>query len=324
MQDLDKICELGRAVIQTEAHAIQALINRIDHQFARACQYLLACEGRIIVTGMGKSGHIGKKIAATLASTGTPAFFIHPGEANHGDMGMIVAKDTVLALSHSGETQEILSLLPFLKRLDIPLISMTGNPQSTLAQAATIHLDVSIEKEACPLGLAPTTSTTAALVMGDALAVALLQKRGFTKEDFALSHPGGMLGRRLLLRIDDIMHVEDAIPKVNCDTVLKNVLLEMSQKKFGMTTIINQEGQLAGVFTDGDIRRAIDNNTDFYSTRIDQLMSKNPKVIEPSMLAAEALHIMESYKITSLVVINPDNQPIGLVHMHDILRAGVV
>lgn len=324
MQDLDKICELGRAVVETEVKAVQALIGRIDHQFARACQYFLAAKGRIIVIGMGKSGHVGKKIAATLASTGTPAFFVHPGEANHGDMGMIMANDVVLALSHSGETQEILSLLPFLKRLDIPLISMTGKPQSTLAQAATIHLDVSIEKEACPLGLAPTTSTTVALVMGDALAIALLQKRGFTKEDFALSHPGGMLGRRLLLRIDDIMHTGDAVPKVNCDELLKNALLEMSQKKFGMTTIINLQGELAGVFTDGDIRRAIDNNTDFHTTRIDTLMSKNPKVIPPGMLAAEALHIMETYKITSLVVTNSAHHPIGIVHMHDILKAGVM
>lgn len=324
MQDIEKICELGRAVIATEANAIHALMERINHHFAHACQYLLACQGRVIVIGMGKSGHIGKKIAATFASTGTPAFFVHPGEANHGDIGMITPKDVVLALSNSGETHEIISLLPFLKRLNIPLISMTGKPDSTLAKAASVNLDVSVEKEACPLGLAPTASTTAALAMGDALAISLLQKRGFTAEDFALSHPGGTLGRRLLLRVDEIMHTGDAIPKVNYDALLKTALMEMTQKKLGMTTILNQEEELAGIFTDGDIRRAFDNNADIHKTMIHQIMTKNPKVIHPGTLAAEALHLMETHKITALIVINHQKKPVGIVHMHDILRAGVM
>jgi len=324
MQDLDKICELGRAVVETEALAIAALATRIDHTFARACQYLLACEGRIIVIGMGKSGHIGKKIAATFASTGSPAFFVHPGEANHGDMGMITKKDTVLTLSNSGETDEILSLLPFLKRLDIPLIAMTGNPLSTLAQAATLHLDVSVSQEACPLGLAPTSSTTAALVMGDALAISLLQRRGFTAEDFALSHPSGRLGRRLLLRVNDIMHMGNLIPKVDQEALLKTALVEMTHKKLGMTTIVNQDNQLIGIFTDGDIRRAFDNQADIHKTPISHVMTKNPKVIRPEMLAAEALNIMESHKITALIVVNNEQQPVGVIHMHDILRAGVM
>lgn len=324
MQDIEKICELGRAVIETEAEAISALSARINEQFARACQYFLACEGRIIVIGMGKSGHIGKKIAATFASTGSPAFFVHPGEANHGDIGMITRKDVVLALSNSGETDEILSLLPFIKRLDIPLVAMTGKPDSTLSKAASANLDVSVAKEACPLGLAPTSSTTAALVMGDALAISLLQKRGFTKEDFALSHPGGTLGRRLLLLVDEIMHTGNAIPKVSYEALLKTALMEMTQKKLGMTTIVDEKEELAGVFTDGDIRRAFDNNADIHKTMIHEIMTKNPKVIRSGMLAAEALHIMETYKITSLVVTNESKKPIGIVHMHDILRAGVM
>lgn len=324
MQDVEKICELGRAVIETETHAINALTRRIDQNFAHACQYLLASEGRIIVLGMGKSGHISKKIAATFASTGSPAFFVHPGEANHGDIGMITPKDVILALSNSGETDEILSLLPFIKRLGIPLISMTGNKHSTLAKAANVNIDVSVEKEACPLGLAPTSSTTAALVMGDALAITLLQTRGFTEEDFALSHPGGSLGRRLLLKVDEIMHTGDAIPKVNFDALLKTALVEMTHKKLGMTTIVQNNDELAGIFTDGDIRRAFDSNADIHSTEINQIMSKNPKVIQPDMLAAEALHIMETHKITALIVVNDSNKPIGVVHLHDILRAGVM
>jgi arabinose-5-phosphate isomerase len=324
MQDIEKICELGRAVIETEANCIRALAQRIDQHFAKACHYLLECKGRVIVIGMGKSGHIGKKIAATFASTGTPAFFVHPGEANHGDIGMITPNDAVLALSNSGETDEILSLLPFIKRLDIPLIAMTGNPHSTLAQTANVNLDVSVEKEACPLGLAPTSSTTAALVMGDALAISLLERRGFTEEDFALSHPGGTLGRRLLLKVDEIMHTGHAIPSVDLDALLKTALVEMTQKKLGMTTILNEKNELAGIFTDGDIRRAFDNNADIHKTQIKEIMTKNPKVIRLGTLAAEALHIMETFKITSLIVTNDNNQPLGVVHMHDILRAGVM
>lgn len=324
MQDIEKICALGRAVIESEAQSILALSNRIDGQFAQACQFLLDCEGRIIVMGMGKSGHIGKKIAATFASTGSPAFFIHPGEAKHGDFGMITKKDVLLLISNSGETEEILSILPFIKRLDLPLITLTGKPHSTLAQAATVNIDVSVEKEACPLGLAPTSSTTAALVMGDALAISLLEKRGFTAEDFALSHPGGTLGRRLLLRVDEIMHKGNAIPKVDFNALLKTALMEMTQKKLGMTTIVNEHDELAGIFTDGDIRRAFDNNADINKTPIHQIMSKNPKIINVGTLAAEALHIMESYKITALIVVDDAKKPIGIVHMHDVLRAGVM
>lgn len=324
MQQSNSFCSLGRLVIEIEANAIAALASRIDQNFEKACHTLLACQGRIVVIGVGKSGHIAKKMAATLASTGSPAFFVHPGEAKHGDIGMITKQDVLIAISKSGETEEIISLLPFFKRLDIPLISITGKLTSTLAQTANVNLDVSIDQEACPLGLAPTTSTTVSLVMCDALAIALLQKRGFTADDFALSHPGGTLGRRLLLRIDEIMHTHEALPKVNLDTVLKNALLEMTQKKLGMTTIVDQEGLLAGIFTDGDIRRAFDNNVDINTIEIAKVMTKNPKVIRKGTLAAEALHIMETYKITSLVVTDETNKPLGVVHMHDILRAGVI
>lgn len=324
MQEIERICALGRAVIETEANTIHSLIDRIDHTFATACQHLLSCEGKIIVMGMGKSGHIGKKIAATFASTGSPAFFIHPGEAKHGDMGMITAKDIVLILSNSGETEEILAILPFIKRLNLVLITLTGNSQSTLAKAATINIDVSITKEACPLGLAPTSSTTAALVMGDALAISLLEKRGFTAEDFARSHPGGILGKKLLLYIDELMHVGDAIPKVHYNAMLKTALVEMTQKKLGITTIVHDDNTLAGIFTDGDIRRAFDSNIDIHTTYIHQVMTKTPKVIQKGLLAAEALRIMEKHKITSLIVTNEKKHPIGVLHVHDIFRAGVM
>ena len=319
----EQFCHIGRTVIEVEAQVITHLSKRIDHNFAKACQSLLDCRGRIAVIGVGKSGHIGKKIAATFASTGSPAFFVHPSEAKHGDMGMITNLDVVLALSNSGESEEILAILPFIRRLGIPLISLTGRPQSTLAKAATINIDVSVEKEACPLGLAPTSSTTASLVMGDALAMALLDKRGFTEKDFALSHPGGALGRRLLLCVDDIMHKNTAVPIVSTKASLKDVLVEMSQKKLGMTTIIDEASQLAGIFTDGDVRRAFDNHADIHSS-IQAIMSKNPKTISKEILAADALKIMENYQITSLVVTNEENQPIGILHIHDILRAGVV
>lgn len=322
--EIEKICELGRAVIEIEAQMIGSLIDRIDQNFAKACQYLHDCEGRIVVIGVGKSGHISKKIAATFASTGSPAFFIHPSEAKHGDMGMITSKDVVLALSNSGESEELISILPFIKRLQVPLITLTGKPQSTLAKAATINIDVSIEKEACPLGLAPTSSTTAALVMGDALAMALLDKRGFTEKDFALSHPGGTLGRRLLLQVDEIMHHQTEVPIVSHTASLKEALVEMTQKKFGMTTVINANKELIGVFTDGDVRRAFDRNLDINSTQIQQIMSKNPKTIRGNILAAEALSMMENYKITSLIVTDDKNHPVGIIHIHDILRAGVV
>jgi arabinose-5-phosphate isomerase len=324
MQPIEKICKSAQAVIQIEADMIHALASRIDQKFAEACLHLLNCQGRIIVMGIGKSGHIAKKIAATLASTGSPAFFIHPGEAKHGDFGMITRHDAILVLSNSGETDEILAILPFIKRLNLPLITLTGKPNSSLAKAATINIDVSVDKEACPLGLAPTSSTTAALVMGDAIAISLLEQRGFTAEDFAMSHPGGSLGRKLLLRVDEIMHKESSIPKVDMNALLKNALVEMTQKKLGMTTVVNLHNELTGIFTDGDIRRAFDNHIDIHLTPIHNVMTKKPKVIPPDMLAAEALRIMEDNKITSLVVINELNHPVGIVHLHDILRAGVM
>ncbi len=323
-QETSATCELGRAVIETEIQAIQRLYDRIDQRFAHACNILLSCKGRIIVMGMGKSGHIGRKIAATFASTGSPAFFIHPGEARHGDFGMITPNDIMLLISNSGETEEILFILPFIKRLNLPLISFTGKPLSTLAKAATVNIDVSVEKEACPHGLAPTSSTTAALVMGDALAISLLQRRGFTADDFALSHPGGSLGRRLLIRVEELMHAGANMPKIAAHDVVKTALVEMTQKKLGMTTVVNEQDELLGVFTDGDVRRAFDKNVDVHQTQIQELIAKNPKVIRSDTLAAEALHIMETFKITSLVITNDRKQPIGVVHMHDILRAGVV
>ncbi len=319
----EKFCELGRAVIETEAAAVSRLTTRIDHQFAAACRLLLACSGRIVVVGMGKSGHIGNKIAATLASTGSPAFFVHPGEASHGDLGMITLNDVVLALSNSGETEEILTILPLIKRLCIPLIALTGNTKSTLAKAANVHLDVSVTHEACPLGLAPTASTTATLAMGDALAIALLEARGFTSEDFARAHPSGSLGRRLLLRVADIMRTSTAIPQVAQGTKLSNALVEMSQKGMGITTVVNADGQLIGVFSDGDLRRTIDSGIDINHTLIEDVMTPKSKTISETILAAEAIGIMETHKIMALFVVNENNVPIGAVHMHDLLRAGV-
>ncbi len=321
---IDKLCEVGREVIKIEAEMISRLTDRIGEDFARACQYLLDCTGRVVVIGVGKSGHISKKIAATLASTGCPAFFIHPSEAKHGDIGMITKHDVIIAISYSGESEEMVALLPYIKRMSIPLIALTGKAHSALAKAASVHLDVSVEKEACPLGLAPTSSTTAALVMGDALAMAILDKRGFTEDDFAMSHPGGTLGRRLLLRVNEIMHQSLSIPVVRSGASLKEALVEMTHKKLGMTTVIDAEGKLIGIFTDGDVRRTLDNNTDIHQTNIETVMSKSPKTISSDMLAAEALNIMETYKITSLVVTNEHHQPHGILHIHDILRAGVI
>lgn len=318
------LLRLGLAVIETEARAVSQLAARIDSLFAKACRLMLACEGRVVVIGMGKSGHIGNKIAATLASTGTPAFFVHPGEASHGDLGMITPKDVVLALSNSGETAEILTILPIIKRLDVPLIALTGKPQSTLARAATVNLDVGVEKEACPLDLAPTSSTTAALVMGDALAISLLDARGFTADDFARSHPAGALGRRLLLLIDDIMHTGDAIPRVREDTSLRDALLEMTAKRLGMTAVVDSQGQLTGLFTDGDLRRTLDRGVDIHTTPIQEVMTRAPRTIQPGVLAAEALQVMDSKKINGLIVVNEQNEPVGALNMHDLLRAGVV
>lgn len=319
-----KCCEWGKTVIQTELEAVTQLLNRINGDFVRACEYLFNCQGRVVVTGMGKSGHIARKIASTLASTGTPAFFVHPGEASHGDLGMITKQDVVLAMSNSGATQEILVLLPIIKRLNIPLITMTGNSSSPLAKAATVNLDISVAAEACPLNLAPTASTTVNLVMGDALAITLLWLRGFTEKDFAFSHPGGRLGRRLLLRVDEIMHIHEGIPKVPQDALMRNALIEMSQKGLGMTAIVNERDELVGVFTDGDLRRALDKGYDVHTTLVSNVMTKNGTVAQPDMLAVEALNLMESRKITALLVVNKDQKLVGAFNIHDLLRAGVV
>ncbi|RLA39414.1 MAG: D-arabinose 5-phosphate isomerase [Gammaproteobacteria bacterium] len=310
--------------IQLEANAVTALASRIDGDFTQACQLIIDCKGRIIVTGMGKSGHIGNKIASTLASTGSPAFFVHPGEASHGDLGMITRDDVVVAISNSGNTAEIVTLLPLIKRLGIPLISMTGDRESLLAEAANVNLDVSVDEEACPLNLAPTTSTTVTLVMGDALAIALLEARGFTAEDFAFSHPGGALGRKLLLRVCDIMHSGDEVPRVKETTLLKDALLEMTAKGFGLTTVVDADNTLIGVFTDGDLRRVVDNQVDINSATTGEVMTRGGNAIDANILAAQALNIMESKKITALVVEDEARRPLGVLHMHDILRAGVI
>lgn len=313
----------ARRSISMERDAVDALLPRLDDTFVRACELLLQVDGRVVVTGMGKSGHIGNKIAATLASTGTPAMFVHPGEASHGDMGMITRRDAVIALSNSGTTSEVVTLLPLLKRSDVPLVAMTGDPDSVLAEAADVHLDVGVSEEACPLGLAPTSSTTAALVMGDALAIALLEARGFTAEDFAFSHPGGALGRKLLLKVDDIMHSGDDIPTVRESDQLTHALMEMSSKALGMTTVVNDAGELSGLFTDGDLRRAIDRGVDIRNCVMKDVMSHGTKTIEPGLLAAQALRIMEDHRITALVVSADGRAVDGVVHTHDILRAGV-
>ncbi|MBA1444648.1 MAG: KpsF/GutQ family sugar-phosphate isomerase [Chromatiales bacterium] len=323
-EEAGRLRSLGLAVIETEAAAISSLAARIDDDFARACSYMLECPGRIVVIGMGKSGHIGSKIAATLASTGSPAFFVHPGEASHGDLGMITSGDVVLALSNSGETGELLTILPLIKRLGVPLISMTGNPESTLACEAEVSIDVSVEKEACPLGLAPTSSTTAALAMGDALAIALLETRGFTAKDFALSHPGGSLGRRLLLHIGDIMHTGDAIPKVSIGASLNTALIEMSSKSLGMTAVVDGQGALAGIYTDGDLRRTLDHKVNIHAAGVSEVMTVNCKTVAPEMLAAEALQLMEENKISGLLVVNGQGELVGAFNMHDLLRAGVM
>jgi arabinose-5-phosphate isomerase len=316
--------DLGLAVVQTEKQAIEALEARINDDFVKACELCLNCRGRIVVTGMGKSGHIGSKLAATLASTGSPAFFVHPGEASHGDLGMITPEDVVIAISNSGETDELLTILPIIKRLGVPMISMTGNPASSLASEAEVNLDISVEKEACPLGLAPTSSTTATLVMGDALAIALLESRGFTADDFARSHPGGRLGRRLLLHVGDIMHKGDELPMVDADTMLDQALLEISRKGLGMTTIVNTDNTVTGVYTDGDLRRSLDQQIDVHQTTIGQVMTREFRSATEDMLAVEALKLMDDYRINALPVLDADNKLVGCLNMHDLLRSGVV
>ena len=317
--------ELGLAVLQIEAGAVSALADRLDQRFYDACELILQCQGRVVVTGMGKSGHIGNKIAATLASTGTPSFFMHSGEASHGDLGMITDQDLVVALSNSGETSEITLLLPLLKRIGIPLIALTGNPQSTLAKSADINLDISVDREACPLGLAPTSSTTAALAMGDALAVAVLEARGFTEQDFALSHPGGNLGRRLLLRVSDIMHTGERIPLVSVDSTLKETLLEMTAKGLGVSGVIDSDGEtLIGIYTDGDLRRTFEKMPNIETAKVAQFMTMNPVTIEADRIASEALKLMHERKINALMVVDENRLVQGALNMHDLLRAGVV
>ncbi|PSS57992.1 KpsF/GutQ family sugar-phosphate isomerase [Pseudomonas sp. BBP2017] len=324
MSQSSDLIQSAQRTIRFELEAVEGLLAHIDADFVKACELILASKGRVVVVGMGKSGHIGNKIAATLASTGTPAFFVHPAEASHGDMGMITRDDVILALSNSGSTAEIVTLLPLIKRLGIQLVSLTGNPDSPLAKAAEVNLDARVAQEACPLNLAPTSSTTAALVLGDALAIALLEARGFTAEDFAFSHPGGALGRRLLLKVENVMHAGEELPQVQRGTLLKDALLEMSRKGLGMTVVLEADGRLAGIFTDGDLRRSLDRNIDVHTTLIEEVMTAHGKTARAEMLAAEALKIMEDHKISALVVIDKDERPVGALNMHDLLRAGVM
>ena len=314
----------GVSVIETEARALSTLVERVDDKFAAACRLMLSCRGRVVVTGMGKSGHVARKIAATLASAGTPAFFLHPGEASHGDLGMITAADMVIALSNSGETDEILTILPIIKRLGLPLVTLTGNDSSRLASEADVHIDVSVEQEACPLGLAPTASTTAALAMGDALAIALLEARGFSAEDFARSHPGGRLGRRLLLHIGDVMHTGTDVPRVRTGETVSNALVEMTRSRLGMTAVVDAGNHVLGVFTDGDLRRAIEGDVDMKRTRIDDVMTRNCTTVAPETLAAHAVHLMQQRAINSLPVVDDSMRLVGALNMHDLLRAGVM
>jgi arabinose-5-phosphate isomerase len=316
--------QLALDVINIEQQAIAELTQYIDESFELACQLMFNCQGRVIIVGMGKSGHIGGKIAATLASTGTPSFFVHPGEASHGDLGMITSDDVVLMISNSGETGEVLAIVPVIKRIGAKLIAMSGNPVSTLAKLGDTHVCVAVSQEACPLGLAPTSSTTATLVMGDALAVALLNARGFTADDFALSHPGGSLGKRLLLRLSDIMHSDERLPIVCTNAKIKDALVEMSLKGLGMTAVVDTDKKLQGLFTDGDLRRILDERIDIHQDTIESVMTQNPTVAQQDMLAAEGLKIMEDKKINGLIIVNDNNTPIGAMNMHDLLKSGVI
>ncbi len=320
----DNLKALALAVIDVEKQAVENLAARIDHQFVAACELMLACQGRVVVTGMGKSGHIAGKIAATLASTGAPAFFVHPGEAGHGDLGMITTQDVVLALSNSGETDEVLTILPIIKRLGVPLIAMTGNPNSSLARLSTTHLDVSVAQEACPLGLAPTASTTAALVMGDALAVSLLETRGFTRDDFALSHPGGSLGKRLIMQVSDLMHQGGELPTVNSGQLVAEILLEMTEKKLGMTAVVDESNKVIGIFTDGDLRRMLEKNLYVHKEIVASVMTSPCFTIQQDILAAEAMKVMEKNKINALLVVDEEDHLLGALNMHDLLKAGIV
>ena len=320
----DELLALAANVLDIEARAVDALKARLNDEFVAACDLCMATPGRIVVTGMGKSGHVSNKIAATLASTGTPAFFMHPAEASHGDLGMITSQDLLLAISYSGETAEVVTILPMVKRMGAKLLSMTGNPKSTMAQAADIHLDISVEEEACPLKLAPTASTTATLAMGDALAVALLEKRGFTAEDFARSHPSGSLGKRLLLRVSDVMRTGDRVPAVGADVTLRDALLEMTDKGLGMTAIVDDRNSILGIYTDGDLRRTLDSGSDIRTTTIRDVMHTNCKTTTADVLAAEALHLLEENKITSLLVADDDGVLVGALNIHDLFREGLM
>jgi len=322
--DAEQVRALAREVLTIEAEAVARLADRVGDEFVRAVATCLACRGRLVVVGMGKSGHVASKLAATLASTGSPAFFVHPGEASHGDLGMITGDDVVIALSNSGETAELVMLLPLIKRLGVPLVALTGKAGSTLARAATVHLEARIEREACPLNLAPTASTTAALALGDALAVVLLEARGFTKEDFARSHPGGSLGRRLLLSVADLMHSGAELPRVAPDATLSAALLEMTAKRLGMTAVCDADGRVRGVFTDGDLRRALDKGVDVRSVGIEAVMTREPRLARPEMLAGEALELMDSKRINGLLVVDAEGRLVGALGMHDLLRAGIV
>jgi arabinose-5-phosphate isomerase len=315
---------LAREVLEIEAQAVAALASRLDERFLDALRLILACRGRVVVTGIGKSGQIGRKIASTLASTGTPSFFVHPGEASHGDLGMITHDDVVLALSHSGESDELITVLPLVKRLGARLIAMTGNPQSALATIADVVLDAGVEKEACPLNLAPTASTTAALALGDALAVAALDARGFGHEDFARSHPGGRLGRRLLTHVRDVMRTGEDVPVVSESAAFADAVLEISKKRMGMTAVVGADRRLVGIFTDGDLRRALGRNVDVHATPIHQVMTRNPHAIRPEALAAEAVELMEKFKTTQLPVVDADSRLVGALNIHDLFRAKVL
>jgi len=320
----DELLALAAEVLDIESRAVRDLKSRLNDNFVAACKLCMETPGRVVVTGMGKSGHVSNKIAATLASTGTPAFFMHPAEASHGDVGMITKHDLLLAISYSGETEELITILPVVKRMGAKLLAMTGNPNSTMAKTADVHLNVSVSEEACPLNLAPTASTTATLAMGDALAVALLKNRGFTAEDFARSHPSGNLGKRLLLRVADVMHSGDRIPAVSADVTLRDALLEMTDKGLGMTAIVDARNKVIGIYTDGDLRRTLDTGADVRSTAIRDVMHTNCKTIASDVLAAEALHLLEEYKITSLLVVDENDTLVGALNIHDLFREGLM
>ncbi len=322
---MDNILDIAKRVLKTEAEAIYTLIEKLGSNFERAVEIIYESTGKVVVTGMGKSGLVGKKIAATLASTGTPAFFLHPAEAGHGDLGMVTSNDVIIAISNSGETEEIVGLIPFLKRFNLHLISVTGNPESTLSRAADVTLDVSVKEEACPLGIVPTASTTATMAMGDALAVALLMKRGFKKEDFAFFHPGGSIGKKLLITVKDLMHTGDAIPKVFLGTPMSKTVIEMSSKRLGHTLVLDNDSKVAGIITDGDLRRGIEKwGGKLFELTAEKVMTRNPKTVSEKELAAKALSIMESSSITSLVVPDGYGRAIGIIHLHDILRQGII